>query len=442
MNNRIIVIGAGSAGLSASYYLQKAGFDVLVLEGSDRAGGRVHSIHKDGYILDLGADGNGTGYLTYLDLTREMGLESAISWISGVVGTVVDGKVRYMDPSSTMSLLKTDTYSLRTKLALQKGMKEIAPMLEGIDFRYLYKSAHLDDPNRSAETFGLRHFGPKGTDYLIDPLARLMQATGADTTSILDTAAGLSFANDKLWTFLGGADLLLKTLAQRLNVTYNSVVKSIEEKPDGVAVRYMNANGEEVEETVAACVLSIMYKDAARIHPALKEMSAELAEGLDYMCTSKVHLGYDVRTATRAWTIQVPTVEDPDVFIFFLDHNKAPDRAPAGHSLINVQTDSKFYPRAAAMSDEEAVEFARSKVEKFFPELRGHFTGMSNVTRWPHIGHLNKPGYYRSAAKFINRLDEDSRIQIAGDMFSKASQETSANRGRDVAQNIIRMWQR
>jgi len=442
MNNKVIVIGAGAAGLSAAWYLQKAGFDVLVLEGSDRVGGRVHTIRKDGYILDLGADGNSTGYHTYLDLTREMGLEHAMSWMPGTVGTIVDGKVRYMDPSSMVSLLTTNTYSLRTKFALQKGMKEIAPILDGIDFRYLYKSAHLDDPNRSAETFGLRHFGPKGTDYLIDPLARLMQSTGADATSILDTAAGLTFANDKLWTFLGGADLLLKTLAERLNVACSSVVESIEEKPNGVAVRYVNANGEQVEETATACVLSTMYKDAARIHPPLKDISAELAEGLDYMCTNKVHLGYDVPTKTRAWTVQVPTVEDPDVFIFFLDHNKATDRAPAGHSLINVQTDSRLYHRAKAMNDEEAVDFARSKVEKFFPELRGHFTGMSHVTRWPHFGHLNKPGYYRNAEKFINRLDESSRIQIAGDVFSKTSQETSANRGRDVAQNIIRTWQR
>jgi len=269
-----------------------------------------------------------------------------------------------------------------------------------------------------------------------------MQSSGADVTSILDTAAGLSFANDKLWTFLGGSDLLLKTLAQKLKISFRSRVQSLEEHRDGVTVRYTDASGTPVEERVAACVIAAMYKDAIRIHPAFQNISAELSEGLDYMCANKVHLGYDVAPATKAWTIQIPSVEESDIFIFFLDHNKAPDRAPKGHSLINVQTDSKFFPRAAAMSDEEAVAFAREKVEKYFPELRGHYTGMNNVARWPHIGHLNRPGYYRKAAKFMERLDQESRIQIAGDVFSKASQETSATRGRDVANNLIRMWQR
>ncbi|SCW78137.1 Protoporphyrinogen oxidase [Sphingobium faniae] len=441
-DHKIIVIGAGAAGLTAAFRLQQAGFEVLVLEASDRAGGRVWSRHQDGYIMDVGADGNSTGYHSYLALAKEVGLASAISPISSTVGTVVRGKIKYMDVASKLSLAMTSTFSLATKVKLQRGMKKIAPDLEGIDFRYLYRSAHLDDPNRSAESYGLRHFGPEATDYMIDPLSRLMQSTGADLTSILDVAAGLAFADDGVWTFLGGADRLLKTLADMLPIRFECRVEDVQEQADGALVRYRNADGDLIEEECAACVVALMYKDAVRIYPKLRDISAEFADNLQYMRSNKVHLGYSRRPDTKAWTIQMPTVEDSEIFLLFLDHNKAPDRAPEGHSLFNVQTDSKFYPQAARMTDEEAIGFARAKVEKYFPELVGHFNGVSNIERWPHIGHLNTPGYYRRAAKFVERLNEDSRVQVAGDMFSKASQETSARRGEDVANTIIRLWQR
>ncbi|MGK2866341.1 MAG: flavin monoamine oxidase family protein [Mycobacterium sp.] len=53
----VIVVGAGYAGLSAALDLHDAGVDVLVLEGSDRVGGRTLSEHLDdgtGLIIDHG----------------------------------------------------------------------------------------------------------------------------------------------------------------------------------------------------------------------------------------------------------------------------------------------------------------------------------------------------------------------------------------------------
>lgn len=53
---RIVVIGAGLAGLAASKILQEHGFtDVTVLEASDRIGGRVQSVQHDKATLELGA---------------------------------------------------------------------------------------------------------------------------------------------------------------------------------------------------------------------------------------------------------------------------------------------------------------------------------------------------------------------------------------------------
>jgi len=52
---RVIVIGAGAAGLSAARQLQNKGFRVLVLEARDRIGGRVNTTTCLGGAIDLGA---------------------------------------------------------------------------------------------------------------------------------------------------------------------------------------------------------------------------------------------------------------------------------------------------------------------------------------------------------------------------------------------------
>lgn len=52
---KIIVLGAGVSGLTASRQLKSFGFDVITLEGRERVGGRVATFRQGPYIADLGA---------------------------------------------------------------------------------------------------------------------------------------------------------------------------------------------------------------------------------------------------------------------------------------------------------------------------------------------------------------------------------------------------
>src|SRR4051794_37468511 len=54
---RVVVVGAGFAGLAAADALVARGFDVLVLEARDRVGGRVWSRElPDGAVVEMGAE--------------------------------------------------------------------------------------------------------------------------------------------------------------------------------------------------------------------------------------------------------------------------------------------------------------------------------------------------------------------------------------------------
>tara|TARA_B100000482_G_scaffold191452_1_gene176650 strand:- start:461 stop:1840 length:1380 start_codon:yes stop_codon:yes gene_type:complete len=51
----ILIVGAGIAGIAAAKYLQDFGFDVTILEGSNRVGGRIYTKEFDNIAIDLGA---------------------------------------------------------------------------------------------------------------------------------------------------------------------------------------------------------------------------------------------------------------------------------------------------------------------------------------------------------------------------------------------------
>jgi monoamine oxidase len=70
----VVVVGAGYAGLAAARSLRRAGLDVLVLEGSDRVGGRAQTERlASGAVVDLGGQWMAAAHTRFAALAGEYG---------------------------------------------------------------------------------------------------------------------------------------------------------------------------------------------------------------------------------------------------------------------------------------------------------------------------------------------------------------------------------
>lgn len=92
---RVIVVGAGFAGLTCAFELAAAGYDVKVLEARKRVGGRVHSLREliPGKNLEGGAEMIGSNHPLALAYAAKFGFEFLnVSDETGVPPIILGGK--------------------------------------------------------------------------------------------------------------------------------------------------------------------------------------------------------------------------------------------------------------------------------------------------------------------------------------------------------------
>ncbi len=74
---RVVIVGAGTAGLTCAYRLQQAGISARVLEGNKRIGGRMLTLRDklpEGQITELGGEFIDSGHTSLRNLAAELGL--------------------------------------------------------------------------------------------------------------------------------------------------------------------------------------------------------------------------------------------------------------------------------------------------------------------------------------------------------------------------------
>src|SRR5206468_8849765 len=114
---KVIVGGAGIAGLSCAYELMKRGHDVTVLEASGRTGGHVRTVREglaDGLYVDAGAEHfTQPGYDRYWQYVREFNLTALPYPRRNRMLRVLQGKMYSEDDLQSPNVLKALGFNQR-----------------------------------------------------------------------------------------------------------------------------------------------------------------------------------------------------------------------------------------------------------------------------------------------------------------------------------------
>jgi protoporphyrinogen/coproporphyrinogen III oxidase len=116
------VIGGGASGLAAAFRLQQAGYRVTVFDKEPRLGGRMRTIHRDGFLIEEGPTQIASSYTSILGIVRDSGMGDQVVPAStslamvDAAGTVHTFEVEHM----FRDMARTSLISTREKLALSK----------------------------------------------------------------------------------------------------------------------------------------------------------------------------------------------------------------------------------------------------------------------------------------------------------------------------------
>lgn len=244
----VVVIGAGIAGLAAAWELRDR--DVLVLEASDRVGGRIMSEPRGRYWLNFGAHVFG-GTRSATGRLLEQARIEAVTVPGVLTGVALDGHV--------VSSGRVETYPFRLPLALAD---RLALIRLGLRLRLAVsrygRIAHPqpDEPWTARQSRMLAYLGdhsfadflghlPKNVDAVVRPT--IERSSGEPE----DVAAGYGVGYFHLvWNrgeglsrnLIGGPSTFTEKLAADLGprVMLRSRVEEVAPNGDGVHVRYVH----------------------------------------------------------------------------------------------------------------------------------------------------------------------------------------------------------
>jgi protoporphyrinogen/coproporphyrinogen III oxidase len=431
----VVVVGSGLAGLSAGYRLRDQGCHVTVFESLNRVGGRVLSESEDGFLFDVGPTIVTDNYTEYMKLVRDVGLTDKVIDCASKIAVVQGDNLHILDTRKPVrAFLATKLLPPAAKLRLMtRGLRLIKP---------LYRMNPYELGNRvqydveSIEAYIDRVFGRELNDLILDGVTRSMVTSSPGEASVVGFLAGMITASGKMQTLEGGLQLLPSTLAEKLDVRLSSPVTEVRNSNGGVEIHYEDNAGTLNLIQADACVIATPFQAAAEIYRPLKIIGAELlTTSRDSGCCS-LQLTYSRRTEQDPFLVMVPKAASVEIGTLFLEHVKAPDRAPAGTSLITAffpdQPDIDF----ATWSDDRLTDTARLLIERLFPELRNHYLG-ARLKRWPYAANHADVGYYKALQKLLDDYPADAAVQIAGDYMALPSQESAVLAGSRAAARIL-----
>ncbi|ARV60291.1 amine oxidase [Nostocales cyanobacterium HT-58-2] len=342
MPHQIIVIGAGLAGLSASYELLRAGMDVQVFEARERVGGRAHTVQLNaGQHGELGAefvDDNHTALMTYaaqfgiqLDLANKF--PDDLYWF-------IDG-------------------SLRNRLSLTT---EQSAALDNLYAKLQTLIQEQKDPQQTLDEWLDTHSIAPFARWIARLMASSLFATDPELISIGFFAyfAGIGNSGCNMRVH-GGISRLVDALAQHLGdrVHTSTPVRCIQHTDDTVTVNVETATG-LVEVTGHSAIVTIPWSVLRHIpiEAPLTEIQREAISTLPYGGVVKTLLQYPYQFWSK-----------PNFGIILLENNYHAIWEPTSAQMGREKILSCFSGGKRSLTlSEQAGELAVAAINTLYPD--------------------------------------------------------------------------
>ena len=339
---RITIVGAGIAGITAARQLVDAGFNVVVIEARDRIGGRIDTVSGD----------------------WPFPIERGPSFVHGTSDSFLDDELTALGVT-LLPFVRTPEVRTRAGVVVEVsplGAQAVAGALEWAadQQRDVSVERALVDSGEASLSNTPNAEGLSNADWLEYEIAtRLKVETGATPSqqSAWYTTDIASADDDQI--VVGGYSTLLTADAEGLELLLSSVVNRIAYDDRGVSLRLGTGESLSADRVIVTVPLGVLKDAAIEFSPALPYAHRGAIAALGMGVVDKIWLRFDVPfwdTAARLWTI---VGEDADFPVWV---NMMP---LTGEPILMGLVAAENATRLSELDDEEFLAAALTALEPF-----------------------------------------------------------------------------
>ena len=433
---RIAVVGGGITGLTAAYELraQAPDAEIVVLEATDRLGGKVATTIFAGRAIDEGADAFLARVPWGLELCRELGLESQlVSPAQQSAYVWFDGALRRL-PAGLVLGVPTDLDAVAASgIVTEPVVVQPAPAPLAVD------------ADISVGALVRAQLGDAVFERLVDPLLGGINAGDGDRLSLRAAAPQLAAAAERdrdlvaalraqppaapgpvFYAPVGGMGAIVDALIETLTAT--GVELQRETQVDDLTA----LDADLIVVTVPA------YRAADLVRPVAAN-AAKLLDGIAYASVALVTLAYPNESITRpldASGFLVPRTEGLLMTASSWSSSKWAHLAGDASTAVRVST-GRFGDERATKLDDDALVRALVDEVAATTEISGEPIDLM-VRRWPLSFPQYEPGHLDRVAE-IERMLADAlpHVVVAGAALRGIGVPACIRQGRDAALAVL-----